>query len=77
MLMPLHSFVLVSQIQVVDCLPLIMLDGEIVSKGAYLDKDALGAKVGIEITGGAAPSCCGPSEDETETKKEETSACCG
>lgn len=61
----------------VDCLPLIMLDGEIVSKGAYLDREALGAKVGIEITAGAAPSCCGPAEDKTEAQKEESSACCG
>ena len=59
----------------VECLPLIMVDGEIVSKGMYLDKDALGAKVGIEITA-AVQSCCGPSDAEAEAKEEETSACC-
>ena len=60
----------------VECLPLIMVDGEIVSKGMYLDKDALGAKVGIEIAAGAAEPCCGPSDVKTEAKEEETSACC-
>ena len=59
----------------VECLPLIMVDGEIVSKGMYLDKDALGAKVGIEIAV-AAGSCCGPSEVKTQAKEKETSACC-
>ena len=59
----------------VDCLPLIMVDGEIVSKGTYLDKDALGAKVGIEIAAGAQ-SCCGPSDVKADAKEEETSTCC-
>ena len=59
----------------VECLPLIMVDGEIVSKGTYLDKDALGAKVGIEIAA-AVQSCCGPSDVKAEAKEEETSACC-
>jgi hypothetical protein len=60
----------------VECLPLIMVDGEIVSKGMYLDKDALGAKVGIEIAATAAQSCCGPSDVKAEAKEEETSICC-
>ena len=60
----------------VECLPLIMVDGEIVSKGMYLDKDALGAKVGIEIAAAATQSCCGPSDVKTEAKEEETSTCC-
>jgi hypothetical protein len=53
-----------------------MVDGEIVSKGMYLDKDALGAKVGIEIAAAAAQSCCGPSDVKAEAKEEETSTCC-
>lgn len=61
----------------VDCLPLIMLDGEIVSKGAYLDKAALGAKVGVEIAADAAPSRCGPADDKAGAGKEEPGACCG
>lgn len=68
----------------VDCLPLIIVDGEIVSKGTYLDKAGLGAKVGIEITGEAAAVCCGPSADDakSETKpdiKDDKSgaSCCG
>jgi len=60
----------------VECLPLIMVDGEIVSKGMYLDKDALGAKVGVEIAATVAQSCCGPSDVKTEPKEEETSTCC-
>ena len=53
-----------------------MVDGEIVSKGTYLDKDALGAKVGIEIAAAVADACCGPSDVEVEAKEKETSACC-
>ncbi|MEK9724376.1 MAG: arsenite efflux transporter metallochaperone ArsD [Rhodospirillaceae bacterium] len=60
----------------VECLPLVMVDGEIVSKGTYLDKADLGAKVGIEITGGAA-SCCGPVADSNDNEKAESTACCG
>ena len=60
----------------VECLPLIMVDGEIVSKGSYLDKDSLGAKLGIDIASGAAGSCCGPSDVNSESNEEETSACC-
>jgi len=57
-----------------DCLPLVLLGDEIVSKGAYLDRNELGAKVGIEIPAAKASSCCGPSEDKTE---KETAGCCG
>lgn len=57
-----------------DCLPLVLLDDEIVSKGAYLNRAELGDKVGIEITAAkATTSCCG-SEDGTEA---EASGCCG
>ena len=61
----------------VECLPLIILDGEIISKGAYLDKETFGAKVGIEITGDTASSCCGFSEDKAEVVSGEADACCG
>jgi len=60
----------------VECLPLVMVDGEVVSKGAYLGKADLGAKIGVEITGDAAPSCCGPSEDDKK-EEAEASSCCG
>ena len=62
----------------VDCLPLIIVDGEIVSKGAYLNRADLSDKVGIEIAAAKASSCCGSSDDDAETK-EDTSAnsCCG
>ena len=44
----------------VECLPLVVVDGDIVSKGAYLGKSELGEKIGIEITGAAeSSSCCG------------------
>jgi len=59
----------------VDCPPLVIVDGEIVSKGSYLSRDELSAKTGVEIPEGEAPSCCGPAED---TKEEaDASSCCG
>ena len=61
----------------VECLPLIILDGEIVSSGSYLDKATFGAKVGIEITGEAVASCCGPSEKDMSVKADKAETCCG
>ena len=61
----------------VECLPLIMLNGEIVSKGSYLDKDTFSAKVGIEITSKEMTSCCGPSEEGAQVNLKEADACCG
>ena len=62
----------------VDCLPLVIVDGEIVSKGVYLSREDLSAKTGIEIAAGEASSCCGPSEAAAEPKKPaEQSSCCG
>ena len=44
----------------VDCLPLVVLDGAIVSKGTYLNKAELGEKIGVKIAGeGSTSSCCG------------------
>ena len=61
----------------VECLPLIILDGEIVSSGSYLDKATFGAKVGIEITGEVVSSCCGPSEEDKTVKADGAETCCG
>ena len=61
----------------VECLPLIMLNGEIVSKGVYLDRKAFGAKVGIEITAETKTECCGPAEDRIASPADKTSTCCG
>ena len=61
----------------VECLPLIILDGEIVSSGSYLDKATFGAKVGIEITGEVVSSCCGPSEEDKTEKADGAETCCG
>ena len=56
-----------------DCLPLVLLDDEIVSKGAYLNRSELGEKVGVEIVVAASSSCCAPdTEDKTDS-----SNCCG
>ena len=61
----------------VDCLPLIIVDGEIVSKGAYLNRADLSAKVGIEIAAAGAPACRGDGDDKAEeTKDTSTSSCC-
>ncbi|MBM09640.1 MAG: arsenical resistance operon transcriptional repressor ArsD [Magnetovibrio sp.] len=56
-----------------DCLPLVLLDDKIVSKGAYLNRSELGQKVGIEITATPGSSDCTPT---TDNKIDETS-CCG
>ena len=56
-----------------DCLPMVLLDDEIVSKGAYLNRAELGEKVGIEIAAAGASSCCGESKPE----EAEASSCCG
>ncbi len=76
-----------------DCLPLVMLDDKIVSKGQYLDRAGLGASVGIEIPGGQkqasccateapaekaeASGCCGPAVSEKAEEKAATTGCCG
>ena len=56
-----------------DCLPLVLLDDEIVSKGAYLNRSELGEKVGVEIVVAASSSCCAPDTDD----KTDSSNCCG
>ena len=56
-----------------DCLPLILLDGKIVSKGAYLNRAELGAKVGINISAASSASRC----DSGSAEEAETSSCCG
>ena len=60
-----------------DCLPLVLLGDEIVSKGAYLDRAGLGASVGIEIPGGKASACCATETTKAPAKAEEASGCCG
>ena len=61
----------------VECLPLVILDGEIVSKGAYLDKETFSAKVGIEIADVAGSPCCGTPEEIGEIELDKESPCCG
>jgi hypothetical protein len=57
-----------------DCLPMVLLEDDIVSKGSYLNRAELGDKIGIEIpTAAASASCCG----ESDTKEAEASSCCG
>jgi N-acetylglutamate synthase-like GNAT family acetyltransferase len=44
-----------------DQLPVIAIDGRIVSTGVYLSRDQLAAKLGLTVSGGAASSsCCSP-----------------
>ena len=48
----------------IGCLPLVMADGRIVSKGRYPSRSELGQQLGIDGAAAAAPkaaSCCGPS----------------
>lgn len=47
-----------------DCLPLLVVDGEIVARGFYPSRDQLGSLAGVEAGGGDEPdeeSCCGSS----------------
>ena len=49
----------------IGCLPLVVADGEVVSKGRYPSRDELGGKLGLAETTGCAPApagakrCCG------------------
>ena len=56
-----------------DCLPLVLLDDKIVSKGAYLNRSELGEKVGIDITAMPGSANCATA---TDNEIDETS-CCG
>ena len=49
-----------------DCLPLVMADNKIISKGVYLSKQALVEKAGIKVSG--------PITEELEPATE--SSCC-
>ena len=55
-----------------DCLPLVLLDDKIVSKGAYLNRSELGKKVGIQIMATPSSSNCAPATDN----KTDDSSCC-
>lgn len=59
-----------------ECLPLILIDGTIVSQGAYLKRDELAKIAGIEapksglkftVETAASSGCCTPSSAEEET----------
>ena len=52
----------------VDVLPVVMVDGEVLSKGDYPGRAALLSRLEVEDEGSApaASSCCGPAE-KTET----------
>ncbi|MAH83822.1 MAG: hypothetical protein CBB68_05600 [Rhodospirillaceae bacterium TMED8] len=52
-----------------ECLPMVLLGEKIVSKGAYLNRTELSAKVGIEI-----PSA--PAKNENQSKDAAASSCC-
>lgn len=58
----------------VECLPLVFIDGEILSKAGYPAKGALMEKLGLESGAAAAPSggCCGPA-----TAPASSGGCCG
>jgi hypothetical protein len=50
-----------------DCLPLILVDGEVASRGAYPTRSELARLVGLDVAEGEAPK---------ETEKEAASSCC-
>ena len=55
-----------------DCLPLVFVDQDLLSKGAYPARAAIADKLGLEAAAATSEStgCCGP-KDETP------SGCCG
>lgn len=57
------------------CLPLVLVDGDVLSKGGYPSREALGARLGLEA-GGEAPkaACCAPAPSQVSTT---SSGCCG
>ena len=57
-----------------DCLPLVVVDDRIVSKGAYLDWAELTGKVGIDGADGADDTDDAGTDDAAAAK---ASACCG
>lgn len=68
----------------IGCLPLVIADGRIVSKGRYPTRDELRAQAGVGAAAAAAPkaaSCCGPAKAATTTAEANVAAqgkpCCG
>lgn len=64
----------------IDCLPLVFVGDEIISKGDYPATPALFAKLGIEGTVEASAGCCAPAPaDEACCTPEEkaSTGCCG
>ncbi|MFO0647370.1 MAG: arsenite efflux transporter metallochaperone ArsD [Polyangiales bacterium] len=44
------------------CLPMIVCDGEVISKGRYPTRATLASRVGLDVSTVTAPSCCAPSK---------------
>ena len=62
----------------IGCLPLVIADGRIVSKGRYPTREELGAQVGVGAApakAAAATSCCGPATVTVAPGK--GGGCCG
>jgi hypothetical protein len=62
------------------CLPLVLIDGEVLSKGAYPTRDAIAARLGLNAGADAnvaktASACCGAAPASTTAQA--ASACCG
>ncbi len=56
-----------------ECLPLVMVDDKIISKGVYLTKKELAEKAGIEISEPPEP----PEPNAEENGAASKSSCCG
>ena len=56
----------------VDCLPLVFVDGEILTKGGYPSRAVLAEKLGLDATESApadVPACCGTEEEASAPSK--------
>lgn len=63
----------------IGCLPLVIADGRIVSKGRYPTREELRAQAGVGAAAAAgpkAPSCCGPATADA-TVAAQDKPCCG
>lgn len=62
------------------CLPLVVADGEVVSKGRYPTRAELGKPfglAGIKTIAVAAASCCAPATATADTAAASAGKCCG
>jgi hypothetical protein len=64
------------------CLPLVLVDGQVLAKGEYPTREAIGARLGLAAgpgsvaaaNGSSASGCCAPA---ASSREQATTGCCG